>query len=595
MKKKGAILYLEPKFDVIGKKKNRESSILFNIFKKYKSYYFILIFILFISLVFLAINPLFNRLLYDKGLGLHNINTINLIIFSQLIIQIFTFINNISKEWLKLNLSNTILRKITREFSAKLLKLDYNFFKTRHSGDILTRLEDVNNIERYALNDVLNLIYSILVIIIFGLIIYFIDPFLLLVYFVFSIAYTFNLFLFTNIIKNADVKLVHYKTRIKGIVIDVFNNITDIKIFNLDKNIKQNWNTKYDVLLKQTIKLKKITTIQSGISGFLISALSLYVTWYLAHKLVAGEISFGYMIAINIFIGLLTSPFRSILNFYQRTIITKLSLSRINQLFKPKKHHKVEQQKNALNFIDDAQKNISLREIKFWYDNAKKPTLSIRNLFINSGKTVAIVGKSGSGKSTLLKLIMGFYENYKGTIQYGDIDIENIDQQVWFNQFSGVFQESKLFDDSVRFNIHVNKELPIDEEKLLKSIKLANVGKVIDKLPMLIDTVIGPSGMNLSYGQTQRILLARAFYNLKNVLFLDEAFNSLDVENFNTIEANIRREFADKTKIIVTHDVKTLHWVDYVYTLKYGFVIEHGTYKDLIEKEGYFYSLMGNK
>jgi ATP-binding cassette subfamily B protein len=215
-------------------------------------------------------------------------------------------------------------------------------------------------------------------------------------------------------------------------------------------------------------------------------------------------------------------------------------------------------------------------------------------LTIPQRKITAIVGMSGSGKTTLLKLLLKFYENYKGEMKVGGSSLKYISPKYWRSQCGSVMQEGYIFSDTIAKNIAVSDEV-INYKKLVHSCNVANILSFIESMPLGFNTKIGSEGNGVSAGQKQRILIARAVYKDPQYLFFDEATNALDANNERTIMENLHEFFTGKTVVIVAHRLSTVKDADNIIVLHNGEITEQGTHDELAVKKGNYYELVKNQ
>jgi len=181
---------------------------------------------------------------------------------------------------------------------------------------------------------------------------------------------------------------------------------------------------------------------------------------------------------------------------------------------------------------------ISIKNLSFSYDGINN-VLNDINIIIPNGKTTAIVGLSGSGKTTLLKLILKFYQDFKGNIIVGNDALECIDNTLWRDKCGAILQDSAIFSESIVYNVSLNNNP--DMKLFVQSLKLANIYDFVKSLPLCENTIIGDLGQDLSQGQKQRILIARQIYKNPEYIFFDEATNSLDAENEKIIIVHLNK------------------------------------------------------
>lgn len=235
-------------------------------------------------------------------------------------------------------------------------------------------------------------------------------------------------------------------------------------------------------------------------------------------------------------------------------------------------------------------RGISLEKVTFSYAG-QQPILQDVSLCIPKGHMVAIVGESGSGKSTLVDIIMGFHEVNSGQVLIDDVPLDQLELGSYRRRIGYVPQESVAFNKSIRDNLIWVSENVTDEE-IRQACELAYATEFIERLPLGWDTVVGDRGVRLSGGQLQRLALARALLLKPDILILDEATSALDSQSERFIQQSIERLSGQITVIIVAHRLSTICNADYLYVLKQGTVVEHGTYRELASRHGEFSRMM---
>jgi ATP-binding cassette subfamily B protein len=230
--------------------------------------------------------------------------------------------------------------------------------------------------------------------------------------------------------------------------------------------------------------------------------------------------------------------------------------------------------------------NIELKNVSFSYNNGEDVIKNI-NLSVPRGGVTALVGPSGSGKSTLSRLIARFWDVREGEILIGGKNISGIDPETLMRYMSFVFQDVVLFNDTVKNNIRIGKEGAGDEE-VYAAAKMARCDEFIRELPEGYDTVIGENGSTLSGGERQRISIARALLKNAPIVLLDEATASLDPENETLIQEAISELVKNRTVIVIAHRLRTVLGADRIAVLDQGRLVEQGSGRELLAKDGLF-------
>ena len=219
--------------------------------------------------------------------------------------------------------------------------------------------------------------------------------------------------------------------------------------------------------------------------------------------------------------------------------------------------------------------------------NSGETVLKDVSFTAKQGEVTALVGPSGGGKTTVSRLAARFWDNQKGCITVGGMDISKIDPEKLMSLYSIVFQDVTLFDNTILENIRLGRKGATDEE-VLAAAKLANCAEFVEKLPDKWNSNIGENGYALSGGERQRISIARAFLKDAPIILLDEATASLDVENETAIQEALSRLIKNKTVLIIAHRMRTVAGADKVVVLKDGIVAEQGRPDELYARNGLY-------
>ncbi len=229
--------------------------------------------------------------------------------------------------------------------------------------------------------------------------------------------------------------------------------------------------------------------------------------------------------------------------------------------------------------------SVVFKDVSFTYEGSDLPALDHVSFRVEPGQTVALVGPSGSGKSTCARLAARLWDIDSGTIRVGGVNISDIEPETLLTDYSMVFQDVVLFDDTVMENIRLGKHGATDEE-VRAAAKAANCDEFVEKLPQGYDTPIGENGARLSGGERQRISIARALLKDAPIVLLDEATASLDVENETKVQGALSHLLTGKTVLVIAHRMRTVEAADKIVVLKDGKVAEEGRPEVLFAREG---------
>ena len=297
-----------------------------------------------------------------------------------------------------------------------------------------------------------------------------------------------------------------------------------------------------------------------------------------ANLILSGQIDFMLLFLFLLVITRVYAPFDQSLALIAEMFVSQVSADRMNEIYETPTAEGAET-------FNPAGHDIVFDHVGFAYD--KKDVLRDVSFTAREGEVTALVGPSGSGKSTCARLAARLWDIQKGVIRVGGVDISTVDPEVLLTDYSMVFQDVVLFDDTVMENIRLGKHSATDEE-VLAAAKAANCEEFVQRLPKGYDTPIGENGAKLSGGERQRISIARALLKDAPIVLLDEATASLDVENETKVQGALSRLLAGKTVLVIAHRMRTVEAADKIVVLADGRVAEEGSPAQLMEKDGLY-------
>lgn len=236
---------------------------------------------------------------------------------------------------------------------------------------------------------------------------------------------------------------------------------------------------------------------------------------------------------------------------------------------------------------------ITFENVTFSYENTQHPAVAHISFTAKPGTTTALVGHSGSGKSTTASLIPRFYDVQEGVIKIGGVDIRNMAHTELMKKVAFVFQDPKLFKDTLLTNICAARPTATREEAL-KAAHLAQCDDILAKFPQGVDTVVGSKGVYLSGGETQRIAIARAILKDAPIIVMDEATAYADPENEQQIQQAFVGLTKGKTVIMIAHRLSTIQDADQILVMKKGTLAESGTHSSLLAQKGEYARMWDN-
>ncbi len=369
-------------------------------------------------------------------------------------------------------------------------------------------------------------------------------------------------------------------------IYEFISSISILKLFNLKSYLQAKANESEDKILEANYNRGKVgfkKWFSLGLIAYVFFALSIILAFYSILDKKIEVSAFATIVLAMTNAKKILSGFTLLLNVF---VVQKTSFLRIKETLTQKPENV--DFKPFVN-LDKKWKKISFENVGFVYKEENKKVFDNFNLTINQGERIGIVGSSGAGKSTLINLLMKQNLVDKGVIKIDGVDIKNIKQDRWLEEFAVVPQSVSLFNLSIEENILLNKKT--SKAKFNKYIKLAYADEFVNEMPLKSQSIIGEKGVKLSGGQAQRIGIARALAKEANIMIFDEATSALDSQSEKYIQKAIDNSFANKTLVVIAHRLSTLKNMDRIIVLDKGKVAEIGSHKKLISKKGLYYKM----
>lgn len=356
---------------------------------------------------------------------------------------------------------------------------------------------------------------------------------------------------------------------------ETLETIREIHATNQEERYLTSLNEKIDQHEKTMIKGELVT-------GLFVNGASVVMRLGVAttiltgvHLIVAGKIDFMLFFVFLLVITRIYAPFDQSLALIAELFLSQVSANRLMEIYD------MPAAGGSESFHPDGHE-IVFDHVSFAYDESK--VLDEVSFTAREGEVTALVGPSGSGKSTCARLAARLWDINEGSIRVGGVDIATVDPEVLLTDYSMVFQDVVLFDDTVMENIRLGKHGATDEE-VLAAAAAANCDEFVNRLPQGYQTPIGENGSKLSGGERQRISIARALLKDAPIILLDEATASLDVENETKVQGALSRLLANKTVLVIAHRMRTVQAADQIVVLSEGKVAEAGKPADLYANE----------
>jgi ATP-binding cassette subfamily B protein len=592
----GTVLLMEPTPDFYRVEGDKERKLDWTVVSSYLTksrWQLTLVFIsLLVGSAIQLVFPFLTRTMVDTGINTRNLQYITIVLFAQLTLTLSTTIISFIRSRLQVRISNTINISILSDFWIKLTRLPVSYFDLHQTGDIMQRLGDNRHIQSFLTGQTLSILFAFFNFVLYSIILVTYSTKLFLILVVGNLVYFGWIRLFMTIRRKLNYESFYISAKENNATLQLIQGMQEIRLNNAERAKRWEWENIQAHVFKLGYKSLNYGQIQSTGALFINQSKDILISFIVAKLVVEGELTFGTMLAVQYIIGQVSGPISQFIGLSQSIQDAKISLERLNEIYELDDEEPLGT--NLLTQLPE-QKDIFFKGLTFAYPGAgNDPVLKNIKLEIPDGKVTAIVGVSGSGKTTLLKLLLKIYDQYDGDLRIGNTNFKYISPSYWRSQCGAVLQDGFIFDDTLARNIAVGDEY-IDHDHLIHSCKMANIMSFIETLPNGFYTRLGGSGVGISQGQKQRILIARAIYKNPQYLFFDEATNSLDANNEREIVEKLEEFYKGRTVVVVAHRLSTVKNADKIVVLNEGEIAEEGKHAELIALKGRYYELVKNQ
>ncbi|HDE3850545.1 TPA: SAV1866 family putative multidrug efflux ABC transporter [Staphylococcus aureus] len=479
--------------------------------------------------------------------------------------------------------SNKILYDIRKKLYNHLQALSARFYANNQVGQVISRvINDVEQTKDFILTGLMNIWLDCITIIIALSIMFFLDVKLTLAALFIFPFYILTVYVFFGRLRKLTRERSQALAEVQGFLHERVQGISVVKSFAIEDNEAKNFDKKNTNFLTRALKHTRWNAYSFAAINTVTDIGPIIVIGVGAYLAISGSITVGTLAAFVGYLELLFGPLRRLVASFTTLTQSFASMDRVFQLID--EDYDI---KNGVGAqpIEIKQGRIDIDHVSFQYNDNEAPILKDINLSIEKGETVAFVGMSGGGKSTLINLIPRFYDVTSGQILIDGHNIKDFLTGSLRNQIGLVQQDNILFSDTVKENILLGRPTATDEE-VVEAAKMANAHDFIMNLPQGYDTEVGERGVKLSGGQKQRLSIARIFLNNPPILILDEATSALDLESESIIQEALDVLSKDRTTLIVAHRLSTIAHADKIVVIENGHIVETGTHRELIAKQG---------
>lgn len=506
------------------------------------------------------ISPLYIQMVVDESIAPGNIRFLYAVFLGFSLLLLVQVATSVVRDYVILKVSSNLNMQVTTNLFSHLISLSLKYFENRAIGDVISRFNSLNEIRDVLSRSLIVAIVDGLVALV-GIILMFLysAQLTLLVLGFLSVYALYHFVTQTNYKMSLEKKLIH-KSRQDSTFIENLRAIQLIKLHQLEPLRKGQWQNGLAGLVNSEIKLSQWDIASGSIRNFLFNFENIVVVCFGALAVINSSMTLGMLFAFLTYKSQFVSAVENLINNLRRIKMLDLHFDRLSDILRSP------QEMNCISVAESTTEvsgRITVKELTFKYDGSDTAVFSNISFIVEPGETVAITGPSGCGKSTLVKILFGLLTPSSGVVLFDDLPI--VTQISRFRKVaSAVMQDDHLLSGTIAENISCF-ESKFDMLKIVEAAKKAGIHETIHAMPMQYSTIVSDMGNNLSGGQKQKIVLARALYREPKILIMDEATSHLDLASESYVNQCIKN--LNITRIIIAHRPETIASADRVIDL----------------------------
>lgn len=537
-------------------------NIIYNILLSNKKTIFQITMLSIICTIFSCIYSFNMKILIDKVINTNVKNLITVTLIFILVVLIKT-ISNLIRNHLLIFLNQKLDIKLVLNTFKHIISLPYNYYKTKTTGEVISRINDLSHIKNMISKLTLTVFLDIMLFITGGILLFLINSSLFMVAVCIIIIYIIVLIIFRPLKKDKIIECQENNGIVNSYMIESIGGVETVKGLNIEKNIINKFEYYYSKSLNNVLSYDIISNYEMFIKET-IELLGIILINYLGMKLVFDNtITIGSLLTFNSLLVYFINPIKNVIDLDNDYLYAMNSLKRANSIY-------------DIDTIDLEKRNIykingqiEFKNVNFSYNTIDNILKNI-NFKINNNERVLLLGPSGSGKSTILKLIYKYYNIERNKIFINNIDINDYEIADIRNNIDLISQNEILWTDSIKNNIILDRK--IEYEQFLKISSATFVNKIVEKKLLGYDSLLEENGHNLSGGERQRIVLARTMLSSKPIVLIDEGLSEIDINLERKILKNLFNNFKNKTFIIISHRKNNMDLYDKVLDINSGII-----------------------
>jgi ATP-binding cassette subfamily B protein len=513
--------------------------------------------------------------------------TLHMISIGIIVLHLFKTLLSVFRSHMLLFLSQKLDISLILGYYHHVLQLPMNFFGTRKTGEIISRLLDASKVRDAISNAALTIMIDVLMVIVGGAILYAQSGLLFGVTVILVPIYISLVWVFRKPFQRLNREQMENNSSLTSYVVESINGIETIKAYNAETTANYETEKKFVALLRTVFRLGSMNNVQSSIKGFVQAAGGVVILWVGANEVLQGDMTIGQLITYNALLAYFLDPIQNLINLQSTLQTAVVAADRLGEIL-DLELEKAADEDRKMN-PSSLKGRIDVQNLDFRYGTRHLVLKDIR-FTVGHGEKIAFVGESGSGKTTLIKLLMNFYKTEKGDILFNGNNIHDMNMETLRSKIAYIPQDTFFFSGTIRDNLCLGSNETVDMERIVEACKMARVHEFINELPLRYNTMLEENASNISGGQKQRLAIARAILKTPDIIIMDEATSNLDSTTEKAISETID-SFEGLTAIIIAHRLSTIMRCDRIYVMDKGEIIEEGTHDELMSRRGKYFEL----
>ena len=529
-------------------------------------------------------SPFLLQILTDDVLVRGDIKLLTTVVIAVVVMNIISTSLSFVQSNLIAHFAQRMQLGLVLEFGRQILRLPLTYYETRRSGEVVSRLRDIDQINQLIAQVVIGLPSQFFIAIISLGFMFFYSWKLTLVALVISVVMTTSTFIFQPTLQQKTNELLITEAETQGVLVETFKGALTLKTTASRRQFWDELQNRFNRLARLTFQTMQIGIINNTFSGFVSGIGGVVLLWFGGYLVInpAENISVGQLLAFNSMNGNFISLISTVINFVDEFTRAKTATRRLTEVIDATPEEEDNSKKPFVEISSNA--DIICTNLTFHYPG-RIDLLEDFSLTIPGGKNIALIGKSGCGKSTLAKLISSLYQLQSGNIQIGIYNLQDLSLECLRQQIVLVPQDAHFWNRSIIDNFRLGAPY-VSFEQIVQACKISGADEFISKLPETYQTILGEFGANISGGQRQRLAIARAIVTDPAILILDESTGGLDPVSEAQVLDQLFQHRQGKTTILITHRPKVINRADWIVLIDQGRLKLVGSLEDLRSKTG---------